>query len=40
LRQLVRDAIEGHMDPWRLHQFRMVEREEQETLRNIFRNTV
>jgi hypothetical protein len=36
LRQLVRDAIDGHMEPWRLEQFRMVEREEQETLRSMF----
>jgi hypothetical protein len=36
LRQLVRDAIDSHMDPWRLEQFRMVEREERETLRTMF----
>jgi hypothetical protein len=36
LRKLVRDAIDGHMEPWRLRQFRMVEREERETLRNMF----
>ncbi len=36
LRKLVRDAIDGHMEPWRLEQFRMVEREERETLRSMF----
>jgi len=36
LRQLVKDAIDSHMDPWKLEQFRMVEREERETLRSIF----
>jgi hypothetical protein len=36
LRKLVRDAIDSHMEPWRLRQFRMVEREERETLRNMF----
>jgi hypothetical protein len=36
LRQLVRDAIDSHMEPWRLEQFRVVEREEQETLRSMF----
>jgi len=38
LRNLVKDAIDSHMDPWQLEQFKMVEREERETLRNIFRN--
>ena len=36
LRKLVRDAIDIHMEPWRLRQFRMVEREERETLRCMF----
>ncbi len=36
LRQLVKNAIDSHMEPWRLEQFQMVEREERETLRNIF----
>jgi len=36
LRNLVRDAIDGHMETWRLRQFRMVEREERETLRSMF----
>jgi hypothetical protein len=36
LRKLVRDAIDSHMEPWRLRQFRMVEREERETLRTMF----
>ena len=36
LRKLVRDAIDSHMEPWRLRQFRMVEREERETLRSMF----
>lgn len=36
LRKLVKDAIDGHMDPWRLEQFRMVEQEERETLRQWF----
>ncbi len=36
LRGLVRGAIDGHMEPWRLRQFRMVEREERETLRGMF----
>jgi hypothetical protein len=35
LRKLVKDAIDGHMEPWRLEQFRMVERERQ-TLRSMF----
>jgi len=36
LRGLVRDAIDGHMDSWRLGQFRMVEKEERERLRSMF----
>src|SRR5215212_2430168 len=36
LRNLVRDAIDGHMETWRLRQVRMVEREERETLRSMF----
>jgi hypothetical protein len=36
LRQLVKNAIDSHMEPWRLEQFKMVEREERETLRNMF----
>ena len=36
LRKLVRDAIDSHMEPWRLRQFRMVEREERDTLRSMF----
>jgi hypothetical protein len=36
LRNLVRNAIDSHMEPWRLRQFWMVEREERETLRNMF----
>ncbi len=36
LRNLVKNAIDSHMEPWRLKQFRMVEREERETLRNMF----
>lgn len=36
LRQLVRNAIDSHMDPWRLEQFRMVELEEREALRSMF----
>jgi 5S rRNA maturation endonuclease (ribonuclease M5) len=36
LRNLVRAAIDRHMDSWRLEQFRMVEREERQTLREMF----
>jgi hypothetical protein len=36
LRQLVRNAIDSHMEPWRLEQFRMVEQEERETLMTMF----
>lgn len=36
LRQLVRDAIDSHMEPWRLAQFRMVEQEERQTLKSMF----
>jgi len=36
LRKLVKDAIDRHMEPWRLEQFRMVEREERQTLRSMF----
>jgi len=36
LRQLVKNAIDSHMEPWRLAQFRMVEQEERETLRSMF----
>jgi hypothetical protein len=36
LRTLVRMAIDHHMDSWRLEQFRLVEREERETLRGMF----
>src|SRR5215210_5665621 len=39
LRKLVRDAIDGHMEPWRLSQFRMVELEEREALRSMFGGT-
>jgi hypothetical protein len=37
LRTLVRDVIEGHMDPWRLEQLRLAERSERETLRSMFK---
>ena len=36
LRRLVKDAIASHMEPWRLQQFRMVEREERQTLKSMF----
>jgi hypothetical protein len=36
LRNLVRNAIDSHMEPWRLRQVRMVEQEERETLRSMF----
>jgi hypothetical protein len=36
LRQLVKDAIDSHMEPWRLKQFQMVEQEERATLRSMF----
>jgi hypothetical protein len=36
LRTLVRNAIDSHMEPWRLRQYRTVEREERETLRTMF----
>jgi hypothetical protein len=36
LRQLVKNAIDGHMEPWRLKQFQIVEREERETLKTMF----
>jgi len=36
LRKLVKDAIDGHMEPWRLEQFRIVEQEEREALRSMF----
>ncbi len=36
LRGLVKDAIESHMDPRKLHQLRMAEEEERETLKSIF----
>jgi hypothetical protein len=36
LRRLVKDAIDSHMEPWRLQQFRMVEREERQTLKSMF----
>jgi len=36
LRALVREAIDAHMDPHRLLQFQMVEREEREKLRQMF----
>jgi hypothetical protein len=38
LRELVKDAIDSHMDPWALEQFKMVEEQERETLRTIFAN--
>jgi hypothetical protein len=37
LRTLVRDAIESHMDPWRLEQLRLAERSERETLKSMFK---
>lgn len=40
LRDLVRIAIDQHMDPHRLSQFQMVEREERETLRGMFGGAV
>jgi hypothetical protein len=36
LRRLVKDSIDSHMEPWRLEQFRMVEREERQTLKSMF----
>ena len=36
LRNLVQEAIDQHMDPWWLQQFQIVEREERETLRQMF----
>jgi hypothetical protein len=36
LRHLVKDAIDSHMEPWRLQQFRMVEREERQRLKSMF----
>jgi hypothetical protein len=36
LRSLVREAIDAHMEPWRLQQFQMVEQEERQTLRQMF----
>jgi hypothetical protein len=36
LRRLVKDAIDSHMEPWRLQQFKMVEHEERQTLRSMF----
>jgi len=36
LRQLVKNTIDSHMEPWRLKQFQMIEKEERETLRNMF----
>jgi len=36
LRRLVREAIESHMDPWHLQQLQLVEREERNTLRQLF----
>ena len=36
VRQLVRDAIERHMDPQRLELLRMVEQEEREGIRALF----
>jgi hypothetical protein len=36
LRRLVEDAMDSHMEPWRLQQFRMVEREERQTLKSMF----
>jgi hypothetical protein len=39
LRRLVRGAIDSHMEPWRLEQFRMVEMEEREKLRSMIGGT-
>jgi len=39
LRRLVQEAIDDHMDPWRLQQFQMVELEERKTLRQMFSGT-
>src|SRR5215211_5894961 len=36
LQQLVKNAIDSHMEAWQLQQFRMVEREEKQTLRSMF----
>jgi hypothetical protein len=36
LRGLVKDAIDRHMEPWRLQQFKMVEQEERRTLLEMF----
>jgi hypothetical protein len=36
LRRLVKDAIDSHMEPRRLEQFRMVEREERQRLKSMF----
>ncbi len=39
LRQLVKEAIESHMDPWELQQLKIVERNERATLREIFKDS-
>ena len=39
LRQLVKEAIESHMDPWELQQLKMAEKNERDTLREIFRDS-
>ena len=37
LRTLVKEAIESHMDPWRLQQLRMVEEQEREIFTIMFK---
>ena len=39
LRQLVKEAIESHMDPWALHQLKMAEKNERDSLREIFKDS-
>jgi hypothetical protein len=36
LRQMVRDAVEAHMDPWKLETLKLAELEERDGLRNLF----
>jgi hypothetical protein len=38
LRQLVKDAIDSHMDPWALKVLKVAEEEERQTLQSIFAN--
>jgi len=39
LRRLVREALESHMDPWQLQQFKLAEKSERQMLKSMFKSS-